>query len=176
LLKRHGPPVARPRTDDPHAANRLPLRHSVRTPSGRGGASQSGLPLVLRTWPQGRGAGTVELFQNTAWAVPRERCVPAGVRELQTCLRVGLVALCKPRFVNPIAQNRHLADSRITVGKQNFARTVSVTEGALAWPRERSHPTSLIGRVAQGRPARVAGDQYADIGACALIWRPRNRQ
>ena len=48
---------------------------------GRRGASQSGLPLVLRARPQGRGARTVELFQDAAWPVPRQRCVPPGVRE-----------------------------------------------------------------------------------------------
>lgn len=28
------------------------------------------VPLVLRTWPQGRGARTIELLQNAAWPVP----------------------------------------------------------------------------------------------------------
>ena len=50
LYSHTGRPSDRSRTDDPHAADRLPLRHPIRDPAVRRSSSQPCVPMVLPPW------------------------------------------------------------------------------------------------------------------------------
>jgi hypothetical protein len=76
-----GRPSVDPALADPDADRWLLLRYSLRASTLRRGAPESGLPLVL---PAGTGrcrAGSLDVLEEPAWSVPRQRHASIRVRD-----------------------------------------------------------------------------------------------
>jgi hypothetical protein len=81
VLQPHRPSLDRPGADGADAAGRLLLRHSLGASTVRGSAPQPRVSLVLPPRPRGCGAGSLELLEEPARPVPRQRCVPSALRD-----------------------------------------------------------------------------------------------
>ena len=102
-LQRDGAALDRSGADDPDADHRLLHGHPLRAAAVRGGASQPGLSLVLPARARGRGARPLDLLQEPAWPVPRQRPAAPAVRDDGRALhgrragrRRGLRGRCQP--------------------------------------------------------------------------------
>ena len=76
-----GPALDRSGADDPDADRRLLLRHPLGAAAVRGGASEPGLSLVLPARPGRRRAGPLDLLEEPAWPLPRQRSAARAVRD-----------------------------------------------------------------------------------------------
>ena len=81
VLQRDGPALDRSGADDPDADRRLLLRHPLGAAAVRGGPSQPRLSLVLPAGPGRRGAGPLDLLEEPARPLPRQRSAAPAVRD-----------------------------------------------------------------------------------------------
>ena len=81
VLQRDRPALDRSGTDDPDADRRLLLRHPFGAAAVRGGASESGLSVVLQARPGGRCAGSFHLLEEPARPLSRQRSVARTLRD-----------------------------------------------------------------------------------------------
>ena len=89
LLQRDRPALDRSRADDPDADRRLLLRHPLRAAAVRGGASEPRLSLVLPARPRRRRARPLDLLEEPAWPLPRQRPAARAVRDDGPALHGG---------------------------------------------------------------------------------------
>ena len=84
-----GAAFGRSGADDPDADRRLLLRHPLGAAPLRGGPSEPGLSLVLPARARGPGARPLDLLQEPARPLPRERSAAARVRDSRAPLHGG---------------------------------------------------------------------------------------
>ena len=84
-----GPALDRSGADDPDADRRLLLRHPFGAAAVRGGASEPRLPLVLPARPRRRCAGPLDLLEEPARPLPRQRPAARAVRDDRAPLHRG---------------------------------------------------------------------------------------
>ena len=130
-----GRPSIDPGADDPDADRRLLLRHPLGAAAVRGGPSQPGLPLVLPARARRRGARPLDLLEEPARPLPRQRSAAPAVRDRAAALhgrgpgrRRRLCGRCQPDQGRrqPAARRRGYCGS--AAGCRRAARSRSI------WP------------------------------------------